>query len=653
LTNQLQLHRILQSPGNSGVQPPFHSDKPSRVLVVDDTREGIHQLLHALRDEYRVQIATNGAQALDIVQSASPPDLVLLDVMMPGMDGFEVCRRIKDTPVGSQIPVIFVTMAGAVDEKIKGFRAGGADYITKPYEIEEVRARVHIHQELTRLRRHLEHMVAQRTAQLRNSEEKFRTVADFTYDWESWLGPDGRYIYVSPSCERITGYLPEEFLDQPDLLLSITHPDDQALMAEHLSLDRPVEAGPSNIEVRVIIKNGEVRWMEHGWRAVVRNDGVYLGRRASARDITERIERQNELKGQRLRMSAVVESAMDSIVAVDEDGNIVIFNPAAEKMFGCPAEEAMGRPLDRFVPQRYREVHPQVMRRFGDDGGNTRVMGALLDQSVMQVTGLRANGEEFPLESSIAHSVIDGRPLYIATLRDVTERMRSARALMDQRIELSALTRRLMESEEQTNRALAQALHDQLGQTLGALRLNFDAFEHKLPHDARHATEHWRTRMSELINRSVVEVRQVLVNLRPALLEEMGLAAAISNELANPAFIHPGLGLVFKPDEEMMTRRWPEKVEYAAFMIAREAIANAMLHSGASIVEVRLTHESSDLELAIQDNGHGMTRERRQSKPGHLGLVGMRERALAIGGNLHFESAPGKGTTIVLNWSPQ
>jgi hypothetical protein len=269
------------------------------------------------------------------------------------------------------------------------------------------------------------------------------------------------------------------------------------------------------------------------------------------------------------------------------------------------------------------------------------------------VTGLRANGEEFPLESSIAHSVIDGRPLYIATLRDVTERMRSARALMDQRIELSALTRRLMESEEQTNRALAQALHDQLGQTLGALRLNFDAFEHKLPHDARHATEHWRTRMSELINRSVVEVRQVLVNLRPALLEEMGLAAAISNELANPAFIHPGLGLVFKPDEEMMTRRWPEKVEYAAFMIAREAIANAMLHSGASIVEVRLTHESSDLELAIQDNGHGMTRERRQSKPGHLGLVGMRERALAIGGNLHFESAPGKGTTIVLNWSPQ
>jgi signal transduction histidine kinase len=159
--------------------------------------------------------------------------------------------------------------------------------------------------------------------------------------------------------------------------------------------------------------------------------------------------------------------------------------------------------------------------------------------------------------------------------------------------------------------------------------------------------------MSDLIDRSVAQVRHVLVELRPALLEEMGLAAAIENEINNHAFVSGDLAIVFEPDAALLAHRWPDKVEYAAFMIAREAIANAVLHSAASCIRVRLTHGAVDLQLIVHDDGRGLTMDRRSHRVGHLGLVGMRERAIAIGGQLRVESAPGTGTTITLSWNAQ
>lgn len=130
---------------------------------------------------------------------------------------------------------------------------------------------------------------------LRESEERFRTVADHTYDWESWRGADGRYRYVSPSCERITGYSPAEFMADPGLLERIVHPDDHQRMASHFHLEAPT-AGPFQAQFRIIAKSGAQRWIEHICHPVCGADQRWLGQRASNRDITERKALELELR---------------------------------------------------------------------------------------------------------------------------------------------------------------------------------------------------------------------------------------------------------------------------------------------------------------------------------------------------------------------
>jgi diguanylate cyclase (GGDEF)-like protein len=161
--NHLELRNFRRNPVMFDINTPTDKTAPPSLLVVDDVPENAHELLEALRDDYRVMVASNGPKALEIVSGPTPPDLVLLDIMMPGMDGYEVCRHIKQTALGARIPVIFVTVIDALQQKVRGFELGAADYITKPFDIDEVRARIR-------------DLLSQRTAMLQVSEEKYRTL---------------------------------------------------------------------------------------------------------------------------------------------------------------------------------------------------------------------------------------------------------------------------------------------------------------------------------------------------------------------------------------------------------------------------------------------------------------------------------------------
>jgi PAS domain S-box-containing protein len=123
---------------------------------------------------------------------------------------------------------------------------------------------------------------------LRQSEEKFRTLVEWTYDWEMWVDPEGNTVYISPSCERITGYKPGEFLEDPDLLLNIIHPDDRPAIAEHQTHSHDVSYGQFMIEYRIAHRDGSERWIEHICRPLFGPQNEHLGRRISNRDITER-----------------------------------------------------------------------------------------------------------------------------------------------------------------------------------------------------------------------------------------------------------------------------------------------------------------------------------------------------------------------------
>jgi putative two-component system response regulator len=135
------------------------------VLIVDDIPQNISLLNVALMDEYTIKVATSGQQAIDICRFM-PIDIILLDVMMPEMDGFETCRKLKEDPKTSAIPVIFVTARGEVKDESMGFDCGAVDYITKPIHSSIVRARVHTHLALYDQSRTLERLVQERTIEL-------------------------------------------------------------------------------------------------------------------------------------------------------------------------------------------------------------------------------------------------------------------------------------------------------------------------------------------------------------------------------------------------------------------------------------------------------------------------------------------------------
>ncbi len=174
---------------------------------------------------------------------------------------------------------------------------------------------------------------------LRRSETKFRTVADWTYDMELWRGPDGRFLYVSPSAERITGYHAEEFMADPELTLKITHPDDLAMVKEHQQKVAQPGKEVCSLDFRILTRSGEERWVNHYCQPVYDADGRWLGRRSGNRDITERKQMEEKLR----QLSRAVEQSPASIVITNRAGDIEYVNPKFIEVTGYTLAEVLGR----------------------------------------------------------------------------------------------------------------------------------------------------------------------------------------------------------------------------------------------------------------------------------------------------------------------
>ncbi|PIR01281.1 MAG: two-component system response regulator [Nitrospinae bacterium CG11_big_fil_rev_8_21_14_0_20_45_15] len=146
-------------------------DERITILIVDDVPENLETLTGMLSRDYKVKVALNGKRAIQIAQSQPHPSLILLDVMMPEMDGYEVCRQLKNNALTRKIPIIFVTALGDTEDEAKGFDAGGVDYIVKPVSLAIVRARVKTHLALHDQNLALEDLVRERTAELNLTQD--------------------------------------------------------------------------------------------------------------------------------------------------------------------------------------------------------------------------------------------------------------------------------------------------------------------------------------------------------------------------------------------------------------------------------------------------------------------------------------------------
>jgi PAS domain S-box-containing protein len=246
---------------------------------------------------------------------------------------------------------------------------------------------------------------------LRDSEERFRTFVDYAHDWELWTDRDGAYLYLSPSCERLTGYPVEEFLENPDLLKEITHPDDRETVIDHLGSHG--QNVPDGVDFRIFAQDGTLKWVHQVCRPVYSDDGKFLGTRTTNSDVTQRVAAEGALRESESRFRSVFDNSTMGMYRITPYGRITMANPALVRMLGFDSpEELSSRDL---VTGGFRHDMPreQFVREM-EAGG--RVTG-------LESRWFRKDGTIVTVRES-AYAVLDseGNPLYYeGSVEDVTD----------------------------------------------------------------------------------------------------------------------------------------------------------------------------------------------------------------------------------------
>jgi diguanylate cyclase (GGDEF)-like protein/PAS domain S-box-containing protein len=309
-------------PNSSSTKKSPSKKVNAKILVIDDAQVNLRMLTQCLATEgYAVQAVPDGKRALEAVLS-NQPDLILLDIVMPDLDGFEVCRILKENDQTKTIPVLFMSALNETEDKVKGFEAGAVDYITKPFQFQEVLARVQTHltlrnlqKELEAANRTLEERVDERTKALTKanqalekevnerkmigkalqlSEERYVLAIqgsnDGLWDWDITTDE----VYLSPRWKAILGYKPEEIDNTTDEWFNRVHPDDLARF--RMSIFNHQEALTPHLEeeYRMLHRDGTYRYVCTRGLAVRNPEGKAYRMAGSQTDISyrKRIEEQ-------------------------------------------------------------------------------------------------------------------------------------------------------------------------------------------------------------------------------------------------------------------------------------------------------------------------------------------------------------------------
>jgi PAS domain S-box-containing protein len=320
------------------------------------------------------------------------------------------------------------------------------------------------------------------------------------------------------------------------------------------------------------------------------------------------------------RHRATLEAAIDCVITMDHNGNVLEFNPAAERTFGYTSEEAVGREMATLiVPDELRDRHRRGLRRYLET--NEPI---LLDRRI-EIEAMRRDGTRFPVELTITRIDVPGAAVFTGHLRDITDRLEAERELRESRT-------RLVEAADEARRRIERDLHDGAQQQLISVAMTLETASRQLadsPADARNLLEEASAELRE----ATVELRELARGIHPAVLTEGGLDPALRG-LARRSTVAATIGAV--PDG-----RFPMPVEAAAYFIVAEGLTNVARHAeGASRAEVDVTLADGCLVVEVGDDGAGA------ATLDGSGLRGLSDRVAALGGELEVTSPAGGGTRL-------
>ncbi|MBL8248334.1 MAG: PAS domain S-box protein, partial [Candidatus Competibacter sp.] len=425
---------------------------------------------------YQVRPASSGALALRSV-GIKIPDLILLDVRMPELDGYAVCQRLKADPRTGAIPVIFISALNEAADKIQGFAAGGVDYITKPFNPIEVLARVHTHLELRHMQQRLEQAQAEleqrvivRTAELahanralHHSEERLRLVIEATRDgvWDWDLRTDE--LFCSDRWYTLLDYAPGAFPAGYAQWMERIHPEDRPAAEAAIQAHLADRAPQFNLEFRMRTPAGDWKWI-NGRGQVIERDAARRPLRmvGTHADISDRKRTEAALWESERKYRELVENANSIILRWNPQGKITFINEFGLRFFGYSAEELIGQhvvgtivPLDETTGRDLRPLmdeiclHPERFERNVNEN-------------------MRRNGERVWV-SWTNKTVLDdqGQVMEVFSVgSDITDRKRAEEELQQHREHLEEL---VTERTAELRQAMAQIVQSEKLAALGSL----------------------------------------------------------------------------------------------------------------------------------------------------------------------------------------
>jgi PAS domain S-box-containing protein len=355
--------------------------------------------------------------------------------------------------------------------------------------IQDVTERKHMEEALRKARDELEKTVDERTLELqaanaalkseilekirtgealRESEFKYRVVADNTGDWEFWLGTNGEIKYMSPSCEHITGYAVDEFVKDPDLFINIVHPDDRLTFKNHIKSESQ-KGIRVEMEFRIITNTGETRWIHHLCKPIYDDSGLFIGTRGSNRDITDRKYTEEALQDSEARYRAFFDNSMDALLITSPDGSVLGANSAACRMYGISEDEVKRAGRTGLVDA----TDPRLETFLREREKNGHYFGELRNR--------RKDGSLFPTEQSSGLFTDNKGHTYSAMIvRDITTRKQLEEKLEKFKL-FSENTRdivlffgtdgRILEANEAAVRAYGYSYDELLSMNIYALRI--------------------------------------------------------------------------------------------------------------------------------------------------------------------------------------
>ncbi len=653
-------------------------NKRHKILVVDDERVNIRLISSALKDSYDIVTALNGHDAISQLKEHTP-DLILLDAMMPDINGFEVCKIIKANTVYSDIPVIFLSALDTHDAIRHGLNAGGIDYLVKPVDLDLLKLRVRNHLDLKErnalIKEQRDLLVLQKKelefineqlrstrTELRRSRNQLSDVIDFLPDATLAINKEGRVIIWNRAIEKMTGVPAAEMLGKKDNAYTIPFHGEVRPNLMDLVLGNSEQAGVCYPKVT---RTGDALMGEVFCKSLYKNKGAWVFAKASPlhddsgniagviesiRDITELKQAEMELREANQFSEQIINSAQEGVIVYDLNLRYRVWNPFMEQMSGMAADKVLGK-------------HPSELFPFVEASG-------MIERLEKVLAGDLPTTMDFPYsvpetgktgwnsDLSVPLRDADGKIIgVIATIRETTWRKR----ILDELQNALEETKSANSTMSRLLRTLAHEFRTPLGLLIGCTDIIDRYWDRMTPEKRSQQNEHIQSaarQLSTMLN-SIIMFIQAGTSIPSKSLDLLNIeefCQSIAAEIvqvwgAKHVFdvtIDPNCGIILL--DKTLFRR-----------ILENLLTNSFRYTPpGGYVSLYLHRENNRLHLKISDKGIGIPEEdltmlfdafyRCQNIGDRrglgLGLSIVQESLVLIGGTISLNSKIGEGTTI-------